>query len=217
MVKIAVILSGCGHLDGSEIRESVLTLLSLDKAKAEIQCFAPDKNLSVKNHLTDENQEEKRNILVESARIARGKIKDLTKMQEKDFAGIILPGGFGAAQNLSDLAINKKNTQVIPQLKNLLIDFWQVKKPIGAICIAPAIITAALSGYTSPEVTIGEDKNNLITNLGGKHKNCTADNYYFDQKNNIFSSPAYMLDAPLHKIARGIDSMVNAFIKKTSG
>ena len=214
IMKVAVIFSGCGYLDGTEIQEAVLTLLSLDRLGIEVACFASDKNSAVKNHLTGDIVNEKRNILIESARITRGKISNLVEINSEDFAGIILPGGAGVAQNLSDIASKGKDAEIIPKLRNLLIDFWRVRKPIAAICISPALVTAVLSQYTKLAVTIGEDKNNLIVNFGGEHVICAADSYYYDEENNIFSTPAYMLDARLSKIAVGINLMVNAFVDK---
>lgn len=210
MVKVAVILSGCGHLDGSEIREAILTLLSLDKVGVRVKCFAPDQEYVVMNHITQQAEEETRNVMVESARITRGDIYDLNDIQEEDFDAIVLPGGYGSAKNLSDIAGGNNN--VIATLQNALIDFWKNKKPIAALCIAPALVVAALRKHASVVVTIGDDKDNLISRLGGKHIKCEADNYYHDQNHNIFSSPAYMLDAPLSEISIGIDLLIKAMV-----
>ena len=210
MVQVAVILSGCGHLDGSEIRESILTLLSLERYGLEYQCFAPDYDLTVTDHHTGQEQGESRSIISEAARITRGQVTDLDALAVENFAAIVLPGGYGAAKNLSDLATAGPKAQVIPTLEKLLIDFWQAQKSIGAICIAPAVITAALAPLTSIAVTVGNDDDNLIGQLGGKHMTCAADDYYHDQENSILSTPAYMLDATLNDIATGIDKMIKA-------
>ena len=142
MAKIGVLLSGCGVYDGSEIHEAVLTLLALDRAGAEIICMAPNMDhYHVINHITQEVMEEKRNVLVESARIARGEIKDIENVNASDLDGLILPGGLGAAKNLSEFAVKGPETSVHPEVKRILNEMAEAGKPIGAICIAPATLT----------------------------------------------------------------------------
>lgn len=213
MVKAAVILSGCGFMDGAEIRESVLALLALSRAGAEVQIFAPDiVQHRVVNHLTGKEVKESRNVLVESARIARGNIQDLSHLKVKDFDALILPGGFGVATNLSDLAFKGAEATVLPAFKAVLLEFLKQRKPIGAICIAPAVLVAAVGDEYAPTVTIGEDKGTaqVIEALGGMHKNCATDACIYDPKNRIASCSAYMRDGePLAKIAEGIEQCVN--------
>ncbi len=210
MVQVAVVLSGCGHLDGSEIRESILTLLSLEANGIKYHCFAPNSDFMVTNHLTGQEEFERRSVISEAARIARGNVLDLNDLLVEDFAAIIIPGGYGAAKNLSDLAIAGPKTKVNPKLEKILSDFWQAKKNIAAICIAPAVVTAALKSLASITVTIGNDDDDLIGQLGGKHISCAADKYYHDKENCILSTPAYMLDATLNNVATGIDKMIKA-------
>ncbi|CAF4628715.1 unnamed protein product, partial [Rotaria sp. Silwood2] len=147
-MRIAVVISGCGSLDGAEIFETVFTLLELDRNNVEAKIFAPNqKQHYVINHLTKKEVAEERNILVESARIARGEIQPLNELQVKqvkDFDALILPGGFGAAANLSDVAFNNENATVIEDLKKIIIEFHKLSKPIGGICISPAVLAAAL-------------------------------------------------------------------------
>lgn len=213
MVKVAVVLSGCGHLDGAEIRESVISLLALDRAGAKVSLFAPDiDQTTVVNHLSGKEVSEKRNVLVEAARIARGKIKDLKEAKASDFDALVMPGGWGAAKNLSSLAFKGKDAEVIPELKNLIIDFIGQKKPIGVICISPAVLVAAVRNKIKPKVTIGDDSDNLIVALGGEHEECSTDNFSYDQKNNIVSCSAYMRDDPLGKVADGIEKMMKELI-----
>ena len=156
MTKVSVVISGCGSLDGAEIFETVFTLLELDKNNADVKIFAPNKNQRyVINHLTREEMPEERNILVESARIARGKIQSLSKLYVKDFDALILPGGSGAAINLSDLALKNEHGKVIKELKEIIVQFYKLSKPIGAICISPAILALSLkellcAKHTSP-------------------------------------------------------------------
>jgi enhancing lycopene biosynthesis protein 2 len=210
MLKIGVLLSGCGVFDGSEIHEAVLTLLALDRAGVEVICMAPDvEQYHVINHITQEVTDEKRNVLIESARIARGNIKNLKDVRVTDIDGLIIPGGFGAVKNLSDFAIKGPYATVHPEVQRLLDEVLSAQKPIGALCIAPATLTKALSGKT-PEVTIGNDAStaSAIESMGGVHRNCTVDMIHVDKSNNIVTTPAYMLGPSIKDVAVGIEKLV---------
>jgi len=210
MAKVGVLLSGCGVFDGTEIHEAVLTLLALDRAGAEIVCMAPNvEQAHVINHLTQEVTAEKRNVLVESARIARGEIKDLKDVQAGDLDALIMPGGFGAAKNLSDFAFKGPQATVHPEVKRLLTDLAAAGKPIGAICIAPATLTKALADR-KPEVTIGTDAGtaSAIEAMGGRHKSCSVDMIHLDAGNKLVSTPAYMLGPGIKEVAQGIEKLV---------
>lgn len=212
--RVGVLLSGCGVFDGAEIHEAVLTLLALDRAGAEIMCMAPNDNqLHVINHLTQEVMDEKRNVLVESARIARGEIKDIAEVQASHLDALIIPGGFGAAKNLSDFAVKGAEMSVHPDVDRLLNEMASSHKPIGAICIAPATLTKALADK-KPEVTIGNDPNTggAIESMGGSHKNCAVDMIHVDLKNKIVTTPAYMLGPDIKHVAVGIEKLVNKII-----
>jgi enhancing lycopene biosynthesis protein 2 len=210
MVKIGVLLSGCGVFDGAEIHEAVITLLALDRAGAETICMAPNiDQYHVVNHLTQEVTKEKRNVLVESARIARGNIKDLKEVKATDLDGLIIPGGFGAAKNLSDFAFKGAETTVNPDVARLLKEVTAAKKPVGAICISPSPLTKAL-GDKQPEVTIGNDPGTAkaIEAMGGKHRVCTVDMIHIDARNNVVTTPAYMLGPGIKDVAAGIEKLV---------
>lgn len=210
MAKVGVLLSGCGVFDGAEIHEAVLTLLALDRAGAEIVCMAPNvEQAHVINHLTQEVTAETRNVLVESARIARGEIKDLKDVQAGDLDALIMPGGFGAAKNLSDFAFKGPQATVHPEVKRLLNDLAAAGKPIGAICIAPATLTKALADR-KPEVTIGTDAGtaSAIEAMGGRHKSCSVDMIHLDAGNKLVSTPAYMLGPGIKEVAQGIEKLV---------
>lgn len=215
MAKIGVLLSGCGVFDGSEIQEAVITLLALDRAGAEIICMAPNTDqLHVINHLTQEVSEEKRNVLVESARIARGEIKDLKDVKGSDLDALIIPGGFGAAKNLSDFAVKGPEASVNPEVQRLLDEMVEAEKPVGAICIAPATLTRALSDR-KPEVTIGNDKDtaSAIETMGGRHQTCTVDMIHLDGRNKIVTTPAYMLGPGIKDVAEGIQKLVDKVLE----
>lgn len=210
MTNVAVILAGCGYLDGAEIREAVITLLALDRAGAKVQCFAPDvPQMHVVDHRTGkEVAGESRNVLAESARIARGQIRDLKEAKAAAFDALVLPGGYGAAKNLSDLAVKGAAATVLPDYKRLVTEFVQAGKPIGAICISPAVLTAALKETCDPTVTIGQDADGLIAGLGGHHQSCPTTGVCVDAAHKIVSCPAYMSEARLADVATGIEGVV---------
>ena len=216
MKNIGVILAGCGYLDGAEIRESVLTLLCIDECGANAEIFAPNINQHhVVNHLNGEEKNEARNVLEESARIARGKIKDLESLEINKLDALILPGGFGVAKNLSNLAFNGPEGEINETLSQILTTALEQKKPIGAICISPAVICLGI-GKASPEVTIGNDEGTAgaIKALGGIHQNKTVKEIQIDMKNKIVTTPAYMYDdASISDVAAGISQCVKKVIE----
>lgn len=217
MIRIGVLLSGCGVYDGSEIQEAVLCLLALDKANIEAVCMAPNiEQYDVVNHLTGKAESEKRNVLVESARIARGKIRNIADVKADDIDGLIIPGGSGAIKNLSNFAVKGKDAFVNKDTHRLLNELVAVGKPIGALCIAPVTLTKALEGR-SIEVTIGADKATAeaIVMIGGRHKICAVDMIHVDEKNKVVSTPAYMLGPGIKEIAFGIEKLVNKVLELT--
>lgn len=208
--KVGVLLAGCGVYDGSEIHEAVITLLALDRAGAEIICMAPNVDqMHVINHLTGEEMQETRNVLVESARIARGDVKDLKDISADDLDALIIPGGFGAAKNLSNFAVKGSDAEVNPDVGRIINEMLAAKKTVGAICIAPATLTKAASEY-QPEVTIGNDEGTAqaIESMGGLHHNCSVDMIHVDHKNKIITTPAYMLGPGIKDVAKGIEKLV---------
>ncbi|OGI10411.1 MAG: isoprenoid biosynthesis protein ElbB [Candidatus Melainabacteria bacterium RIFCSPLOWO2_02_FULL_35_15] len=222
MYKIGVLLSGCGVMDGSEIHEAVITLLAIDKEGLEYICIAPDKEQTqVINHLTNQPTNEKRNILVESARIARGNIKDIKSIRANEIDALIMPGGFGAACNLSSFAKDGANAQILPEVENLLQELHKLKKPIGAICIAPVILarvlgkTAVGAFHETPLLTIGTDKNtaSALEQMGARHINKNADEVAIDGKNLIVTTPAYMLGKGPKEVEAGVTRLVKAVIE----
>lgn len=214
MKKIGVVLSGCGVRDGSEIHEAVLTLLAIDQAGAEAICMAPDMELSEVNHLTMEPTGAKRNVLVESARIARGNIKNITEIKSADLDALIFPGGFGAALNLCDFGQKGAAGSVNPEVARLVREVHAAKKPIGAVCIAPALIAAILGKEAGPTVTIGTDQGTAaeIEKTGSKHQDCPVREFVLDKENKIVTSPAYMLGQRITEVADGIGKCVKAVI-----
>jgi enhancing lycopene biosynthesis protein 2 len=212
MAKVAVILSGCGYLDGAEIQESVFTLYFLDLAGAEVQCFAPNREqMHVVDHLAGEPTGESRNVLVESARITRGAVKDLAELNMGDFDALVMPGGFGVAKNLSEFATKGPEARIDEQLVRVVGEAHRAKKPIGAICISPAILAAALKqNDASATLTIGNDEGTAgaIGALGSTHQDCPVDEAVFDADNKIASTPAYMLGPGPKGVAAGIQKTV---------
>lgn len=214
--KVAVILSGCGVYDGAEIHESVLTLLRLDQRGAEVQCFAPDiPQHHVVNHLTGEETQETRNVLVESARIARGAIKDIREADVNEFDALIVPGGFGAAKNLSDLAIQGAACRVESQLLTLAEAFAVAGKPVGLICISPAL--AAKIYGPGVTCTIGNDPDTAaaITKMGGLHEECEVTEIVEDTARKLVTTPAYMVAKSISEAAAGINKLVDRVLELT--
>jgi enhancing lycopene biosynthesis protein 2 len=212
MKNIAVILAGSGYIDGSEIREAVAVLWAIDKHGATAHCFAPDiPQHDVIDHLTGKPvQGETRNVLHESARIARGKIEPLSKLNPKSFDAIIMPGGFGAAKNLSTFATEGAAGTVNHELLDILKAIHAANKPIGAACIAPAILALAFRG-TPLELTVGEEGGEAgeIEKLGHRHIITTPSQSHTDRKHRVVTTPAYMYgNAPIHEVFEGIESMV---------
>ena len=211
--KIAVVLSGCGVYDGSEIHEATLTLYAIDKNGAEYQIFAPNiQQHDVVNHLTGKNMNETRNVLVEAARIARGNILALDKFNAKKFDAIIFPGGFGAAKNLSSYAFDGVNCSVNSEVADAIKSMAKLKKPIGALCISPVIIAKVLANV---ELTIGNDTNtaNDVSQMGATHKNTANGEVVVDIKNKIVTNPCYMLNASIAQIGEGADNVVKSILE----
>ena len=213
MTKVAVILSGCGVFDGAEIFESTLTLLALDQAGVEYQCMAPDiEQMHVINHLTGEEMNEKRNVLIEAARIARGDVINLADADPSDYDALIVPGGFGAAKNLSDFAVKGAGMSVNKDVQNLIQAIHKAGKPVGLICIAPAM-TPSLFGEGAI-CTIGDDPEtaSAIEAMGGVHQNCPVEDIVVDKERKIVTTPAYMLAGRISEAASGINKLVSEIL-----
>lgn len=209
MTKVAVVLSGCGVFDGAEIHESVLTLLHLAKAGATVQCFAPDvMQMHTLNHITGEEMTPNRNVLVEAARIARGDIKAITELNVDDFDAIVLPGGFGAAKNLSDFAVKGAEAKVNSDVLTACKAFADANKPAGYVCIAPAMIPLVYG--PGAKATIGNDADtaSAISAMGGEHQACAVKDIVVDEERKLVSTPAYMLAQNILEADAGIEKLV---------
>ena len=214
--KIAVILSGCGVYDGAEIHESVITLLRLDQRGAQVQCFAPDiAQLHVINHLTGEEMPESRNVLVESARIARGEVKDIREARVEEFDALVVPGGFGAAKNLSNFAIEGAGCTVQPDVLALAEAFAEAGKPVGLICISPAL--AAKIYGPGVTCTIGNDADTAtaMNKMGATHEDCAVTDIIEDKARKLVTTPAYMLAQNISEAASGINKLVDRVLELT--
>ena len=210
-LKVGVILAGSGVFDGAEIHEAVVTLLALDRAGVETVCMAPNvAQAHVVNHLTGEVAVgESRNVLVEAARIARGKIRDLATIDPAELDALIIPGGFGAAKNLCDFAFKGAGCDVNPEVARVLGAVHAAGKPIGAMCIAPAIL-AQLLGSAKPRLTIGNDPATAgaLVTMGASHVDCGTDGTVFDAEHKLVTTPAYMLAGWIAEAAVGIEKLV---------
>lgn len=203
MKKIAVVLSGCGHTDGTEITEAVSLLIALNQAGAEVTCFAPDMEVAG------------RNVLTESARISRGNIHALNTLNTKDFDALALPGGFGAAKNLSNWAEKGAKCEVLPDLAKVIKEFYTESKPIGAICIAPVLLAKVL-GDKKITITLGENGEAAteVQKTGAVHEECPVDDYITDRENKIVTTPAYMYgDSKPNEVFQGIFGLAHELVE----
>jgi enhancing lycopene biosynthesis protein 2 len=211
--KFAVILSGCGVFDGSEIHEATLTLYAIAKQGSQYEIFAPDiEQLHVINHLTGKEMKETRNVLIEAARIARGNIQDLPHYKAADFDGLIFPGGFGSAKNLSDWAGKGPESTVFPGVALAIRDTVNAGKPVGALCISPVLLAKVLEGV---EITIGDDPSTIaaLEATGAKHIKTGHGEVVVDKKYKTVTSPCYMLDARIDQIGLAAERVVKEMMK----
>jgi enhancing lycopene biosynthesis protein 2 len=221
-MKIGVLLSGCGVYDGAEIHESVMTLLSIDEIGAEAVCISINKDQHhVIDHTTGEEMNESRNMLKESARIARGEIKDISSIDPVDIDALVIPGGFGSAKNFTDWAFNGPDGTILPEVKLLLVNLINVGKPIAALCVSPVVLAKALENSgISPNLTIGSDSESSPYDIkgfaGGLEKTGmstemkTVRETLIDQENKIVTAPCYMMDASILEIRKNVRSAIEA-------
>jgi enhancing lycopene biosynthesis protein 2 len=209
-VRVAVVLSGCGHLDGSEIQEAVATLYHLASRGATYECFAPDREFDEIDHLTGRPTGQRRKVLREAARLARGEVRPLAELDAAKFDALVFPGGFGAAKNLSDFASQGGAASAIPEVAQSAKAFLEARKPIGVICIAPAIKDTKIH----PLVTVGEASGASagVVALGARHQVCPVEGFVVDRENRIVSTPAYMYDAPITGVFEGIGKLVQTLV-----
>lgn len=214
MNKIAVVLSGCGVFDGAEINEAVLTLLALEERGILYDCFAPDIS---QHHVVDhangnEVSSQQRNVLSESARIVRGNIKPTSELNVSEYAGLLVPGGFGVAKNLSTFALEGSNFTIESSFLKVMTDFAHAKKPSGYMCIAPVLLPKV---YQNIRCTIGHDADTaaIIEELGGSHIKCDVDDIVIDEAHNVVTTPAYMLAETIIEARKGINKLVDKVIQ----
>ncbi len=215
MKKVAVILSGCGFLDGAEITEAISTLVAIGQQGAEYKVFAPNKEVAETNHLTQKPTGQMRNVMQEAARIARGEIQPLEELQAVDFDALAFPGGFGAALHLCNFAEKGSGGEIDPQVSRVVQEFHANRKPIAAICIAPAIMAMAF-GDKGVNVTIGDDSGTAseIEKTGAKHQNCVVEKYVVDSSNKVITTPAYMYGtAKPHQIFEGVSGAIKELLQ----
>ncbi len=213
MKKFAVVLSGCGVFDGAEIHEATLSLYAIAYNGGSYEIFAPDvKQHHVINHITGEEMSESRNVLVESARIARGKIRPLSEFDQEGFDGLLFPGGFGAAKNLSNWAFKGPESTVIEEVGNAIRAMVKAEKPVGALCISPVLLAKTVEGA---RLTIGSDAATAaaVQSAGASHVETTHGEVVIDDRYKLVTTPCYMLDATIVQIAEGADNVVKAMLK----
>lgn len=215
--RVVVVLSGCGAHDGSEIHESVLALLALDRAGARVVCAAPNvAQPHVVDHYTGEiAAHESRNALVESARIARGAAVDLAGIAARDFDAAVFPGGFGATKVLSDYARRAREMTVLPAVAALLREMHAARKPVALLCTAPLLAARVLGPTAHPVVTAGRDAAvaDDVRAWGARHEARDARGVVVDRENKLVTTPAYMVATRISEAAEGIDRAIRALIE----
>lgn len=221
-MKIGVLLSGCGVYDGAEIQEAVLTLLAIEEIDAEAICISIDREQHhVVNHLTGEEMKESRNMLVESARIARGNIKEIRDVDPGELDALVIPGGFGSAKNFTTWAFSGPDGEILPEVKLLLINLMNIGKPIAGLCVSPVVLAKAMEGSKyAPIMTIGTDLEPspydikaFVTGLektGMATEMRSVREISVDKTNRIVTAPCYMMDANISEIRKNIRSAIEA-------
>ncbi|EAS41252.1 isoprenoid biosynthesis protein ElbB [Photobacterium profundum] len=213
MKKIAVILSGSGVFDGAEIHETVLALLAIEQEGASWHCFAPNiDQYHVINHLTGEETTETRNVLIEAARIARGNIEDIVNLKPIEYDALLIPGGFGAAKNLSNFAIKGAECEINPDVKKACQAFAQEEKPAAYLCIAPTMIPAIYGPGAKGTIGTDPETAKAFNAMGGEHIDCPVDDFVLDQKRRLLTTPAYMLAGSISEAASGINKLVKHLV-----
>ncbi|MFN1548239.1 isoprenoid biosynthesis glyoxalase ElbB [Vibrio natriegens] len=214
MKKIAVIFSGSGVYDGTELHEAVLALHAIEKEGASWHCFAPNiDQLHVINHLTGEEMDETRNVMVESARIARGNIEDVARLHVEDFDALLLPGGFGAAKNLTDFAVSGAECSINTHVAQACRAFAHANKPAAYLCIAPIIIPMIYEQGVKGTIGNDEATSAAFNQMGGEHIECAVDEFVFDEQHKVLSTPAYMLAENISQAASGIEKLVSKLVE----
>ncbi|MGO4999926.1 isoprenoid biosynthesis glyoxalase ElbB [Oceanisphaera sp. W20_SRM_FM3] len=214
MKKVAIILSGCGVNDGSEIHEAVLCLLHLTKLGARYQCFAPNKPQETINHLTGKSDvSQQRNVLTEAARISRGEIKPLNELNVADFDALLLPGGFGVAKNLSDFASQGTDMQLDAQVQTACKAFASARKPAGYCCIAPILIPRVYPAGVKGTIGTDTDTAAAFIAMGGEHIGCGVTDVVEDAHYQVISTPAYMLAKHIAEADIGIGKLVKRLLE----
>ena len=208
-MNIAIILSGCGNRDGSELQETLSLMLAIDRRGWQYQCFGPDGDYAVVSHLDGSEDGEMRDLFVESARIARGNIRPLADYRPADYDALALPGGMGAARNLSTFAFDGANMTVRPDVERAIIDTYKMHKPILAMCIAPMVLAKVLGTY-GVRLTLGQPcpPADVARQLGAKVENCNATDVCIDREHNVYTTPAYMVATRISEIFEGADRLV---------
>ena len=214
--RVGVVLSGCGFLDGAEIHEATLTLLFLDRKGARVKVMAPavDQMHVVDHRLGEPVPGDRRSVMAESARIARGPVENMARVKADDLDALVLPGGYGAAKNLCTFAIDGARMKVNPEVERLVRAMALARKPLGFICIAP-VIGAKVLAELEPRLTIGNDPDTAaaVNAFGARHVDCAVDQIVVDERNRIASTPAYMLGPSIAPVAAGIEKLVAAVLE----
>jgi len=221
-MKIGVLLSGAGVYDGAEIQEAVLTLLEIERMGYEPVCIGINaQQHHVINHLNGQEQVQARNMLEEAARIARGQITEISSVVPAELDALVIPGGFGSAKNFSTWAFDGPEASIRSDVKLLLVNMYNVGKPIVALCVSPVLLALALEGiHPAPTLTIGSTQEASPYQIsafqeglqakGIRTTDCSINEICIDATNRIITAPCYMLEATLPELQSNIAQALKA-------
>jgi enhancing lycopene biosynthesis protein 2 len=215
MKRIAVLLSGCGNKDGAEVTEAVCLMVALAQLNCELQFYSLNKDIHPVNHLDGSvSTSETRNLLIETARITRGVCLDIVDLKAKDHEALVIVGGQGAAKHFSNWAEKKSQAQVQTEVQKAIQEFHKLQKPIGAICIAPAVVACALRGHKIT-ITLGENPDDAaeVMKTGCEHIDCPSYDFVSDRDHKIISTPAYMNKSKPHLVFQGISGLAQELVE----
>lgn len=221
--KCALILAGCGAKDGAEITESVSLMIAFDQAHFHVQAFAPNRSFHhVIDHAADQIVEsENRNMLVESARIARGNVLPLQELAEDDYDVICFAGGFGVAKNFCNFASEGKNAVLENDVKDILFRFIRAHKIVSALCISPILLALAAKELQlkDAKITLGDGSSEaaeIVQTWGITHEPKKVHEASIDKVNRFVTAPAYMdaqaspkdIFASATSLVKGVESLL---------
>jgi enhancing lycopene biosynthesis protein 2 len=227
--RVAVILSGCGHRDGSDVAETMLAFLMLDRAGAKVICAAPDaEQREVVDHLMDAaasaiatptaaaTSSVPRNARVEAARLAPGEVLPLAALDPNRLEGLFIPSGRGVATLLSDYAEKGALCAVDPDLARVMKALLAAKKPMGFVGLAAVLAARVLGPVAGVRLTLGSKavvaaKHAAV--MGADVRPGAIDDVIADERARVYSTPGLEAEgARLAQVAKAIEKLARALV-----